>query len=148
MNKFAVLVVAGVLAMVSLPTRSQQNPVTLADLRDRQRVLLVFANGDNSKAEAQLTDMAAHAAEFRERDLVLAGVAGRDASLPTVHLTQAEDEAARRRFHVKHGEFTVLLLGKDGGEKLRANSPIDWNRLQSTIDNMPMRHNEIRMRRK
>ncbi len=123
--------------------RAQLQTATLASLRDHQRVLLVFANGNNQQAEAQLTVAATHASEFRERDLVLAGMTGTDTAVPTVTLAPQEETAARSRFHVRVGEFTVLLLGKDGGEKLRSHSAIPWDVLQRTIDAMPMRQSEM-----
>ena len=124
---------------------SQGSTVTLESLRDRQRILLVFANGDNELAQAQLAVAANHAVGFRERDLVLAGIKGTDPAAPTVMLSAAGDRAAHSRFHVKAGEFTVVLLGKDGGEKLRSHQPISWETLQSTIA-MPMRQDEIKHR--
>lgn len=122
----------------------QAQDTTFAALRDKQRVLLVFANGDNGKAEAQLTIAAAHAVDFRERDLVLAGISGSNSAVPTATLTPAEEEKARQRFHVSPGTFTVILLGKDGGEKLRSHAAIPWVKLQGTIDAMPMRKDEMK----
>ncbi len=123
-----------------------QAPTTLEAMRDRHRVLLVFSNGDNQLAAAQLRVAAEHAAGFRERDLVLLGLAGTNQTAPTAMLSASEHSAARKRFHVKAGEFTVILLGRDGGEKLRAHTPISWDTLQSTIDAMPMRRDEMKRR--
>jgi len=36
----------------------------------------------------------------------------------------------------------VVLIGKDGGEKLRSAQPITAERLFATIDAMPMRQSE------
>ncbi len=146
MEKIAAFVLAGVCALGLLPAQSQQSPATLASLRDHQRVLLVFANGDNRQAVAQLRSADAHAAGFRERELVLVGIEGTHSVLPTVMLSANDDAEARKRFHVHPGEFTVLLVGKDGGEKLRQHTAISWNVLQRTIDAMPMRQNEQRAR--
>lgn len=124
--------------------RTQPKTATLASLRDRQRVLLVFANGDNGQAVAQLRVADEHAAGFRERDLVLAGIEGTRSALPTVLLSPEEDTAARKRFDIHPGQFTVLLIGKDGGEKLRQHTAMSWSLLQRTIDAMPMRQDEVR----
>ena len=135
-------------ALLALQTvASTQAPGTTLDaLRDHRRVLLVFANGDNELAAAQLAVAAKHASEFRERDLVLAGVQGTDAAVPMAELSVAADASARARFHVAAGQFTVLLIGKDGGEKMRSHKPIPWDTLQTTIDAMPMRRQESGMR--
>ncbi|MCV7348088.1 DUF4174 domain-containing protein [Mycolicibacterium rhodesiae] len=38
----------------------------------------------------------------------------------------------------------VVLIGKDGGEKLRVTDVPDLERIYAVIDGMPMRSNEIR----
>jgi hypothetical protein len=40
--------------------------------------------------------------------------------------------------------FEVILIGKDGGVKLRAKTPISIQELFSLIDAMPMRRQELR----
>lgn len=136
----------GLLFAMSIQAISQRNTVTLEALRDRQRVLLVFSNGDSQMTQAQLAVAAEHAAGFRERDLVLVGITGTNPAAPTVVLSAAADRAARNRFHIKAGKFTVILLGKDGGEKLRSHDPVTWETLQTTIDAMPMRKDEMKLR--
>ena len=48
----------------------------------------------------------------------------------------------RRRYN-RQG-FTAILVGKDGGEKLRRRGVLDVNTLSHTIDAMPMRQHETR----
>jgi hypothetical protein len=54
--------------------------------------------------------------------------------------------AVRERFGVARSDFTVILVGKDGGEKLRDSKPLTYARLQATIDAMPMRRQEMKER--
>jgi len=54
--------------------------------------------------------------------------------------------AVRERFRVERADFTVILVGKDGGEKLRDSKPLPFARLQATIDAMPMRRQEMKER--
>ena len=130
-------------AMAAPPGR-----VTLPSLRDHQRVLLVFTNGDNQLSEAQLTVAADHVDGFRQRDLLLVGLSGTNDAVPTAMLSSADDTAARKRFGVRSGQFTAILIGKDGGEKLRSHQPISWDTLQKTIDAMPMRQGEMQGNRR
>ncbi|MBW4517481.1 MAG: DUF4174 domain-containing protein [Timaviella obliquedivisa GSE-PSE-MK23-08B] len=44
------------------------------------------------------------------------------------------------------GKFTVILVGKDGTEKQRSQTPIDPATIFRTIDAMPMRQQEMRDR--
>lgn len=124
----SLLLLCATLVVSTVPVGAKvQSPMTTLDaLRDRNRVLLVFSNGDNALSEAQLDVAARHAQEFRERDLVLVGLSGTDASVPALLLAPGGDKAARNRFHVTTGEFTVILIGKDGGEKLRSHQPMPW----------------------
>jgi hypothetical protein len=41
-------------------------------------------------------------------------------------------------------EFEIILIGKDGGVKLRSKTPISLEELFSLIDAMPMRRQEMR----
>ncbi len=51
-----------------------------------------------------------------------------------------------RRFDATGQGFTFVLLGKDGGEKLRSTSVVTLQTLYETIDSMPMRQVEMRER--
>ena len=143
MKRTLLPLVLGVLCLIPNTANAQGKPITLQSVRDRQRVLLVFSNGNNQLAEAQLTIAAEHIDGFRERDLLLVGIAGSNPALHSAVLSPAEDAAQRKRFHVAEGQFTVMLIGKDGGEKLRSHQPIPWETLRSTIDAMPMRQDEM-----
>lgn len=139
------LLVACTLLLLTAPVlNAQPKHLTLKDERGRDRVLLVFSNGNNQLAEAQLNVAAEHISDFKQRDLVLVGIQGSNPDVPTALLAPADDAPARKRFHVRPDQFTVILLGKDGGEKLRSHQPIEWEKLQSTIDAMPMRQDEMR----
>ena len=107
-------------------------PVTLAQIRWHQRVLLLFAP-DAQALSAQRAIIAGWSGQAAERDLVTVTVTGD-------MVAGAADTAAslRRRFRPGAG-FTAILIGKDGGEKLRAAEPITAATLERTIDAMPMR---------
>jgi hypothetical protein len=51
-----------------------------------------------------------------------------------------------KKYRVKKNEFLVVLIGKDGTEKYRANKVVALNELFAIIDAMPMRRAEIRKR--
>lgn len=48
------------------------------------------------------------------------------------------------RFKQNGKDFEVILIGLDGGIKLRQSEKISTEKLFGTIDSMPMRRNEIR----
>jgi hypothetical protein len=127
-------------------TASAQMP--LQALKDQKRVLLVFSpSSADRRFKLQLSNLNAN--DMATRDLVLIPVLGTwdkaDASLRSSHAPYTDDaqqNAVRTQFHMDRNTFTVLLLGKDGGEKLRRNIPIAMPELNQTIDSMPMRQQE------
>jgi hypothetical protein len=52
----------------------------------------------------------------------------------------------RQRYGVSEEETTMILVGKDGGDKLRTSEIVDLEQIFSLIDTMPMRRQEMRQR--
>lgn len=99
---------------------------------DGSRVLLMLAAPGDARAAQQARIVAADRAGAAERDLVLVQ-------------PEAEDQGRlRRRYGVAPGRFAVLLIGKDGGVKLRSDAPLTARTLFDAIDAMPMRRAEMR----
>ncbi len=49
-----------------------------------------------------------------------------------------------KKFKAKEDEFTFILIGLDGGEKMRSMEVVSLKKLFGKIDQMPMRRAEIR----
>ncbi len=88
-----------------------------------------------------------------ERDLVAVAVLSKwqdgdeDFSNTRAPLSDpGEQQSLRRRFHIHPSDFTVILLGKDGGEKFRSHTPVAIDQLTRIVDAMPMRQQEMRDR--
>jgi len=120
---------------------------TLAALRDTARVLLIFApSPTDAQLQIQLRTLSEHGPDVASRDLVpIALPFNSPAPTPAVFVP-AEAESARRRFGVAPADFAVILIGKDGGEKLRSRKPLPISALNSSIDSMPMRQREVQQR--
>lgn len=73
---------------------------------------------------------------LRDRDLVVI-------DFDTVHRPA---NLLQSRYKVARNAFTVLLIGKDGGIKLRSVEPVRPERLFAIIDAMPMRQEEMHRR--
>ncbi|MFC0408148.1 DUF4174 domain-containing protein [Roseomonas elaeocarpi] len=147
------LAIASVLAaaLLLVPKRRAM-AAELDGYRWRSRVLLLFADGENSalKRQRELLDVARPS--LRERDMAVLAVVGNgpvealfgpEATAPG---TPAPDAAAlRRSFGVPApSPFAALLIGKDGGVKWRAERPAEPEELFALIDTMPMRRDEMR----
>ncbi len=139
------LPVAFALAMTLTATaQTPPSPTTLAQLRDTYRPLLLFARSpDDPSLLAQMTRLKDSAAGLHERDILVIAVPYNTPSPTQTSLTPADATEARRRFHVAPTDFTAILIGKDGGEKLRSTKPLSFNKLRDTVDAMPMRRDEM-----
>jgi hypothetical protein len=132
-------------ALVATCTAQDVHP--LAQLQGSSRVLIVFApdsNSANFKRQLQLIER--HAYELTERNTVVVPAsyasAGTDDHFTGENLpfgSSSEQEVARNRFHVKPGEFLVVLLSQDGTEQIRSVSPVDIHELTAKLDAMPKR---------
>ena len=129
--RFVVLAAAGVVAATG-PARSA-GPVYFPAPFTR-RVLLVSApRADDPLFRQQRATFADMADGARERDLVLVEAVGDTPAAASL----------RRRFDLDPAAFAVVLIGKDGGAKLRGTSPLGATHLFATIDAMPMRRREM-----
>ncbi len=110
-------------------------PSTVADMRWQKRVLLLAApTPDDPGIAAQRQALVGWDAEALERDLAIVTVIG-DRVFGSTDLGQT----LRARYRIPAGRFVAILIGKDGGEKMRAAKPIAPQVLAEAIDAMPMR---------
>jgi hypothetical protein len=113
---------------------------SVAAMQWEQRVVLISAPAANdSSLAAQRAVFAGMGDATTERDLRLVEIVGEA-------VIGAADTAAalRRDYRLPDKGFAVVLLGKDGGVKLRATAPLSAARLMGVIDAMPMRRSERR----
>ncbi len=137
-------------------TLDAQPAPSLSSLKDKSRVLLVFASTDRDPLfQQQIALLDRHRDAMRERDLVVipvlvqAGPVNGPDTIRTIHPPVASDADQidlRHRFHVPAGEFTVILIGKDGGSKLTQHDPVSAEKVEQIIDAMPMRRDEMKSR--
>lgn len=118
----------------------------LDDYRWERRPLLVFAPTD---ADPRLTEtlnrIEATRCAFEGRDMVLGRILTTGTStLDGQAIDAGEQQRLVTRFGVGADDFAVLLIGKDGGEKLRFTDLPDLQAIYTVIDGMPMRQGEMR----
>lgn len=145
---FLSLALAGIcLLQVSGLGQAQPNRQGLKAFQWENRVLLLFGpSGQYPAFQEQQRLFENQEAAFAERDLVLLAVAGDQ----PVKMKKSQEAAAslRERYRVAPNEFTLLLIGKDGGEKFRSAAPVAPEKIYSIIDAMPMRQSEMRRNKK
>lgn len=126
---------AGLLALSSSSDAASPDP--LAPYRWSSRVVVAFAaSADDPDLVRQRALFAQMGREAQQRDLVLLEGVGDD----------AKARALRAALGIGIRGFTAVLVGKDGGAKLRAGQPLDAAALFPVIDAMPMRQQEMRAR--
>ncbi len=107
---------------------------TIAQMKWERRVLIVSASTAEEPALAeQRRILAAWKTHAAARDLTVVEIIG-----DTVRGTGDPAATLRRKYHLPTS-FTAILIGKDGGEKLRSAKPFPAAALEATIDAMPMR---------
>ncbi|MDG1169350.1 MAG: DUF4174 domain-containing protein [Sulfitobacter sp.] len=142
MKRIIALVIAGLIATAGTAQETampqDQNLFATADMADlsefrwKKRPVLVFADSaDDPAFIEQMELLHDREVELAERDVIV--------------LTDT-DPAARSplRLKMRPRGFMLVLVGKDGGIKLRKPFPWDVREITRSIDKMPMRKREIR----
>ena len=117
----------------------------LSDYRWERRPLLVFAptNSDPRLVES-LSRLDADRCGVLDRDMVVGVLVGQGSSTLDGQVLDTEQvQRLTSRYGVGEPDFTVVLIGKDGGEKLRVNEVPDLQTVFAVIDGMPMRSREM-----
>jgi hypothetical protein len=109
-----------------------------------RRPLLVFAPSPEAPLALALSDALGRAdVGLFDRNMIVIEVYGDDAARADgAPLPSGTAARLRQRFEVAATEELVVLVGKDGGEKLRTASP-DLDAIFRLIDTMPMRRREM-----
>ncbi len=123
-----------------------QNPLQAHKWQDR--VIILFAPyPEQDDLQAQLDRFEEEAQGMRDRKLVVYRLFPDKGFDPEgMSLDSRTVGQLRERFSLSAEGFTMLLLGLDGGEKLRRNDPVATRDLFNLIDSMPMRQAEMRRR--
>lgn len=113
----------------------------------KDRLLLVLTDElDSDRTKQQIDFFEKAKAEYAERKLKVYLISPKTFSLLNNSKTGASTVFSEYASQGK--DFEILLIGLDGGIKLRQNDPIQNAKLFAIIDGMPMRRTELRSRGK
>ena len=123
-----------------------QDKIRLKDYQWKNRLIIVFSPSPEDPGYRALEkEIAVQEEEVIDRDLLVFHI------LETGEIKLGESswqtgagDYLRKRFSISPGTFTVLLIGKDGGVKLRRKGRVLLDEIFSLIDTMPMRQREMR----
>lgn len=120
------------------------------DIRQYQwknRLLLLFApSSESATFKKQYDHLTNKQEEVTERDLLIFQLFLLGGQYDNGILTKEESQKLYKRYEVPRDAFTLLLIGKDGGLKLRRSEFTEVNDIFNLIDSMPMRQAEMRRR--
>ena len=108
-------------------------PISQANHR---RVLLFAPTAKNPHLLKQQTILQSNEAGMKERDLLVSSI-----------IYSPDKKSSFDRYNVSATAFTLILIGKDGTEKMRRSSPVFLDELYQLIDGMPMRKIEMKKAR-
>jgi hypothetical protein len=97
------------------------------------RLVVVVGHASDPRVAREHAALEHAAAALRERDVVVQDITPEAARRDRPELGVTAEAA-----------FEVLLVGKDGGVKLRRDQPVAASEITALIDTMPMRQNEMR----
>jgi len=134
-------------------TAGSANGSSSSDLdmyRWKNRLLLVFSPSDTDQTYLELQHALGRAGDkLQDRDMVVFRLfASGRGKTDEACLGKDEVRSLYQRFDVPDHPLTVILLGKDGGEKARQVGQFDLQAIFDRIDAMPMRQREMRQRSK
>ncbi|MFO7738870.1 MAG: DUF4174 domain-containing protein [Desulfatiglandaceae bacterium] len=143
----AMMVMVAVLTIGS-SRNSDATSLNLSQFQWKNRLLLLFAPSPTHPSFDQLhKSLQVRNAGVKDRDLVVFEIFESDRS--TMNNDSLDPQTARslrEEFSVSQGEFRVILIGKDGGIKLKRQSQTRLEDIFSLIDAMPMRREEMRQK--
>ncbi|MCF0049134.1 DUF4174 domain-containing protein [Dyadobacter sp. LJ53] len=99
-----------------------------------RKVLLFYTENGLAKWKAQMNALEGHRKDILERDIEIK-------SFP--YSKQNAQEWHRWELDTANA-FTFILIGRDGGEKLKSSEVVTPDKLFGLIDAMPMRKQEIK----
>jgi hypothetical protein len=115
----------------------------LTQFQWKNRLLFIFAKDVNHPLFKELqSQIAAQKAEVEDRDLIVFEVPEKGpARMGTTPLDRQQVDSIRNQFDIPSNAFSLILVGKDGGIKLKREDRVDLRAVFGLIDSMPMRQN-------
>jgi hypothetical protein len=134
------------LTVLMIDDRKDALSMDLTQFHWKNRLLFLFApDGNNPLFRDLQSDILAQKAEVEDRDMLIFEVLERGPSrVNAAPIARQMAESIRGRFAIPRNTFALILVGKDGGVKLKRNDQTSLAEVFALIDSMPMRKNEMR----
>ncbi|WP_051719786.1 DUF4174 domain-containing protein [Anditalea andensis] len=117
----------------------QDSQSTLEDLKWKYRVVLYFQ--DNAVDHLVMTDSITK--QIDERKIAYYAIGDSVSSNHNLMFSPAYIQHLKTKYKMGYKGTMYVLLGLDGGVKLKKEEPLDWTLIFNSIDSMPMRKSEM-----
>jgi hypothetical protein len=124
--------------------------VDLQPYRWNNRLILIFAPAEKDSTYLAVRERIRELRdELDDRDIVLFHLfEDGESHVQDSPIRSGGADSLRRKYQIQPGALTLVLIGKDGGEKMRQRDRADFNAIFSRIDAMPMRQREMRQKKR
>ena len=146
MRRFAVVFL--ILVGLTVWTHEEALSMDLTKFQWKNRLLFLFAEDANDPSFKNIqSQIMAQKAEVGDRDLIVFEVPAQGpARMNNSPLDRKEADSIRTHFAIPGNTFSLILVGKDGGIKLKCSDQVVLREILGLIDSMPMRQNEMRQK--
>ena len=133
------------LLILTLSTCHQMNAQNLNDYRWKNRVLILTDVAVDTEAlKSQLQAFTADEEALADRDLIIFLVTQNGVSDSNGKPSEMNAARLRKNLEIQNDFRGTVLIGKDGGVKMKKEFQVDPETIFTLIDGMPMRRAEIR----
>ncbi|WP_339793836.1 MAG: DUF4174 domain-containing protein [Imperialibacter sp.] len=112
----------------------------------KNRIVLVFHSESNAEIGVeQVALFKKQQKEFDDRDLVLGVIdSGGNGAIDGASIGAKDAATLQQTFNPANSDFLIVLIGKDGGVKLKEQTVVPVETIFDLVDAMPMRRAEMR----
>ena len=120
--------------------------ISIDQFRWKNRIVVLFSSDSGSDAyQTQVNIFSSLKKELLDRDLILISLFDNECStLNGETISDSSDKSIRDSLSASDLSYSIILIGKDGGVKLKREMVLEPEELFHVIDRMPMRQREIR----
>ena len=111
---------------------------------ENRLVLILVDNPENIKYLKQVKEFKNHVDGIQERKILVYHITPEKFKVGLSDEAWQQSKTNFKRYKETNSQPEIILIGLDGGVKLRANEFLSSKKLFATIDVMPMRRQEMR----
>lgn len=122
-----------------------EDTLDLENFRWKNRLILIFSPSKTDTVYLrQIRELENEKKALEDRDIVVLHIFPQGGFYDTHKINQGSAKALRKNYRIAENQFMLILVGKDGGTKLKENKMTHLSQILGLIDSMPMRIQEMK----